>query len=714
MTRDVLKKEDATNDVETCLPEPDLSDAVPYEVTSGDENPFGDIVGDKSDLPRAAPIPKQGPYVGPDEFATSELEGGKVISADDDVDLDAVDLEAPASKPPARKPASGKASGVGRRGKKKNAQNKGDEDADLVDDGDDGSTSCTEGLPPNDYLRPLGYHGTTNYYFSKSSNQVFGLTPAQYKNNYMLCLAPLKFWLALFPTTTTGRVNWEAAIDALITAAYEAGPWDPKNLCHKGARIDKGLVVFNTGSRLIVEDEGMTKLSSFVGKYTYCTSANEEIPNIVNPFTAESPELRQAVDIISSLDWREGNREIAILALLGYIALGPLCGMLPWRSHIMLDGPVGCGKTWVGTNLVSAILGEYKIHVQMNTSESGIRNVLDGNFVPCIFDEAEGEGVRHRMRVDDIIKLARACAMDSNAAIVQGVSGGGATRTNNVASMFFMSQVVPQLRKSADESRFAQLHMSSGLKYDEFREKVELPAKALFTPEFSARWIGRMVLRAPDYAHTIKPIVEALSREGLARRTVDVYSAFAAGCWLLLREGVPADADEAHAFIKDEFGALGQIRDVHDELQGDKDHDDIFRKFSAGRIRVQSTSHPAADYYIGSVLSAAAGNDEDATGLSQEVAQRELRLMGIRFADESGAAMEYGAETPVYVLIHKKSEAISAIFKNTDYETGYARVMSQASDVVAGQKPIRFGPTLGQSRVLQVPLSRFGIEVATN
>ncbi|MCE6959653.1 hypothetical protein LAZ40_11550 [Cereibacter sphaeroides] len=584
-----------------------------------------------------------------------------------------------------------------------------------VDGGDDG-TQRHDPVLENRYFRCLGYLNNINYFMSLESGQIFALNPANMRANYFLQLAPKHWWLEWFPGTrdkhgnATG-VNWEDATGALIQGVYRAGVWDPEREVGQGARIDGGRTVFNMGNKLYVEGLGIVPTNEFSGHYHYTVGKACRTPDFTTPFEEGAPEIRQMLDIISKLNWREAERQLSILALFGWIGISPICGILKWRPHIWLDGPRGAGKSWIINNILAPALGDYCCLVKGNSTESGLRNMLHGKAFPLIFDEAEGEEKSQRTRLEDILKLARHSATEGQSVVAQGVPGGGGEKHYSIQSTFMLCSITPQLEAAADHTRFARAHLSAGRNLKLFSEQIEGPAAKLLTPEFSNRMIGRLVLQSRHYFDIYMNMVHALTFIGLERRLADVFGALGTGAWLLLRDGAPADREEAAAFLAEEFDIISHIVAYNEEIVEDKDHNRIYRLIMTHALRFDSRNMGARTERVGSLIEVACGichDDGDDCVIGIEEARAILKDLGIRpglrgkicGADEEADCL----------LIHKNAAPLKGILEKTPYANGYADVMQHGEGVKVGD-PVRFSAALGNSRPIVVPLSYFFGEV---
>lgn len=599
---------------------------------------------------------------------------------------------------------------------------------DLIDDDDpengeqwDDESYGQAAVLRNPHFRCLGFSEGVDFYISLESGFIYGLNPQMMRSNYFLKLARKEFWLRHFPSYTsrgavTDKVDWEAVTDAMIRGSYLAGIWNPAREMGQGACIDEGRVIFNTGSHLFVEGIGKMNIADFRGSNCYVMGTATQMPDFDNPFPANAPEIQRFLEIVSALNWKEENKNLSILGMFGWTCISPIGGILPWRPHIWLDGPRSSGKTWVIKNLISAVMGDYCIRVKSNTTEPGIRHQLNAKSFPLIFDEAEGENASDRARVDAIIKLARHSASeDGGSTVTTGMPGGIGQRRFIVRSSFLLTSITSQIDAPADQTRFARAHLNEGREFDEFIRKIEGPAKELLTPEFSRRFIARMVMRAPDFQKTFAKMLQALTMLKLERRIIDVYGTFAAGAWLMLRDGVPEDTADAADFVGSTFDIVDQIQEFGQDISRQKDHFRLFHMIQSSSVRVETPNYGARVEHIGSLIEAASGHGDGDCILSQVDALRVLKGYGIRPArliTDSKGKRDFeiigNDETADCVVIHRNTEAIRGFLKETGYTRDYSQVMLQAEKVFSG-RAVRFSSGLGVGKSIVVPLSMFAL-----
>lgn len=590
-----------------------------------------------------------------------------------------------------------------------------DELIDAGDNGDDLSIYAEgrEVVRRNPYFRSLGYRNCQNYYMSLRTGQIFCYAPGAIRKNALLSLAPLDFWGTYFVSYgKDGRatVEWDAATSAVIDSAYDVGYWDPKKEAGQGARIDQGRVVFNTGDQLWIQQEpdgpGLVEQAcNFFGEYHYTVGDSCGMPDFDAPFVAGDQEPRDLLDLISKINWRDETRNLSIMSLFGWLCISPICGVLPWRPHVWLDGQRSAGKSWIIENIISPTLGDYALRVKSNSTESGLRNMLHSHAFPLVFDEAEGGMDEDRKRVANILALARHSATPGDSIVAQGVPGGSGMRYYSIASTFLMASITPQIEQSADKTRFARAKLGPGHALPYFSKHLEQPAMELLTQSFSAKMIARMVIRAGSIAKVQALMVRALTACGIERRLADVYGTYAAGAYLLLEDGVPEDFTAALAWIEDTFHISGEITEIAGEISDEKDHVRLFRRLIAHPVRCESNIYGNRNITVGALIEMAITALEDDDAIDRKTAGRFLADVGIRLA--SGDKVAKPDDLVDGLIIHKNSPRIEEILKATPWATSYVDVIQHAENVKNGPTA-RFGG-LGTSRSVIVPIEHFPV-----
>ena len=564
----------------------------------------------------------------------------------------------------------------------------------------------------NTWFRALGYRSCMAYYMSLVSNEIFVVSLSNMRKQTMISLAPVHFWQTYFGMVGQGGrmvIDWDDAMSAMVRIAYKCGYWNPDKQAGQGVRIDSGQVVLNTGACLWVqsehEDHGIiTDFNEYRGEYCYTIGDDCGLPDFDNAFRAGDREPLALLDLIRRIDWRAETANTSILSLFGWICVGPVCGVLPWRPHLWLDGRATSGKSWILENIVKPTLSDYMLWVKSNTTESGLRHALNGLAKPLVFDEADAEMDGDSKRMAGIMKLARHSSTPGDSVVIQGVSGGGGQKFYSIASTFLFASVTPQLETSADKTRFARASLGSGHEMDHFVRHIEVPADNLLTQKFSRRLIARIIMRAGAIGDVQKKMVRGLTSLNIERRLADVWGTYAAGAWCVLEDGIPKDYVEAMAWIERTFRIKGEMIESADEIEDDRDHDSLFRHLMAHELRCETLHTGVRTFNLGTVMRMAISRHEDEDEIfDMRQARKRLANIGIRLGHEGKPAKM--DQTVDSLIIHRNSPQISKILSETPYYASYVDVIQQAENVVKGP-PAGFGG-LGVYRSVIVPLEHF-------
>lgn len=257
-----------------------------------------------------------------------------------------------------------------------------------------------------------------------------------------------------------GGVDVDAAANWLIQVSGSKGHFRTKYVRGRGAWIDGGSVVIHTGDKLIVD--GREKpFEAHTSKFVY--ESGEELGiGVKNPLTTD--EARKFLDICNKISWTRGvNGSL----LAGWCVIAPVCGALTWRPHLWIVGEAASGKTTAFERIVKPILGQTPLNVQGNSSESGLRQALQYDAIPVVFEEAEAEGRGGKERMEQILGLMRASSSSSknSGKILKGGKMGKAkpTKRGRVSSSP-LSYSKPTIRRICAALPYSKLKSCSVLR----------------------------------------------------------------------------------------------------------------------------------------------------------------------------------------------------------------------------------------------------------
>lgn len=390
----------------------------------------------------------------------------------------------------------------------------------------------------NIHFRSLGYHGKNFVFYIQATGQVMaykGTELEQWGNLHTL--APAQFWDESY------NDNRRAISNALIRQAEDNGYYDPAIVRGRGVWEDNERSVLHLGNKLIVD--GMEcDIRTFKTDYIY----EQRVPmHVKTRDPIDSSEATKLVDICNLISWEES---ISGFLLAGWIFSSIICGVLPWRSHIYLTGPVGAGKTWVIENLINRCLRGIGLTVQGSSTEAALRHTMKGDARPVLFDEGEADTRENAARMQRIFGLARQASSEGAAPIIKGTQNQTGALEYIFRSCFVFASIQPSMIHYADESRITLLRLA--IPYGGGGERFQKLLNArnrILTDSFCDGLISRAVLMAPIIRHNHWIFAEAGEEKFGNRRAADQFAMMLAGLYSLMNDRKLQDHEDAKEFI---------------------------------------------------------------------------------------------------------------------------------------------------------------------
>lgn len=514
--------------------------------------------------------------------------------------------------------------------------------------------------PPVDYninppFRFLGCNSGIYYYLPKEDLQITPLSAEAHSPSNLISLAPLSWWEAKFPTR--GGADWNTAKDFMFRNSKKRGIFDSRNLRGCGTWFDNNRVVQHNGDHLIV-DGIKTPIDEFETRFIYNASFPIDVSNC-QPLTKE--ESQPLLNICRMPSW---EKPISGTFLAGWTVIAPVCGALLWRPHIWLTGASGTGKSWISDNMVKPLIGQLALHVQSNTTEAGIRQILGINAFPVIFDEAEGEDMFSRKRLQSVLELMRQASTETGAPIIKGGQSGHATEFR-IRSCFLLSSIGVNINQKADASRVTILSLSRahpGDRIDMFDELKEQVIN-LITPEFAGRLRSRTLNLIPVILKNTLIFSRAVAERFSDQRIGDQFGALLAGAWSLISDNL-VSPEKASKFISEQ--------DWTDQSAIDEQPDEIrcLNKILEHVINYNS-NNTRIERSIGDILYR--GN------LSADTSEA-LERVGIRVS-----GYEFDTNDNKSIIISDSHKGIRKILQNEPWEVNWARILKRIPGSISKQ-----------------------------
>jgi putative DNA primase/helicase len=401
-------------------------------------------------------------------------------------------------------------------------------------------------------------------------------------------------------------------------------------------------------------------------KYVY--EAAQPLAAVVAP-PLPTRDANRLVLICRGLAWAE---TIHGTLLAGWLAVAPICGGLAWRPSIWITGSSGSGKSWVYDNILFGLLRNIALPVASNTSEAGIRQTLNNDARPVLFDEAEGEDAGAVNRLQAVLSLMRQAASEGGSEIIKGTQNQSGAKRYRIRSCFAFNSINVGTVHQADESRLTILPLRMPSTDPESQSRwaaFSADAIATLTAEYSAGLVARSVSLLPVIRRNAETFSQAVSERLRSKRLGDQLGTLLAGAYSLHSSGV-ITLDAARDFVARENLTTAAEHDAQ------RDEDKLWSHLTQHRVRVQSSNVGTVEITIGLLIRAA----DNADGrISQDVAEIELKQIGIK-------PMADG------VLISTNHPALKRILQGTPWFGSYSRTLLRLDGVSSVNKTVRFGP----------------------
>ncbi len=511
----------------------------------------------------------------------------------------------------------------------------------------------------NQYFKPLGFENNDQnlyVFFVYRTNVIVKLSAASISVSNLMQLAPLNYWEGAYPKSSrSGTVKFDinTVADILITQCSRLGIFNANKIRGRGAWIDGGIPVIHCGEKLIVNGVHK-KIQEHKSKFIY--EAGQELGFTLTEVLPKS-EAYKIMKLLERLHW---SRPIDSRLIAGWIVIAPLCGALNWRPHLWLTGPSGSGKSEIMKLFVKRLLGEMFVDAQSETTEAGIRQFLQADALPVVFDEAESENKRDLERMQSVLNIMRASSTSDGGKIIKGSSGGMATQFN-IRSCFAFASIGANLTQRSDISRITVLEIKPDLAEDK-REKWQSLLQDYsdtITDEYISGFQSRAVAMLPIILKNAKTFSNVAAAELDNQRTGDQLGALLAGAYSLVSDA-EISFEEARKWVKE--------RDWSEErlAESTRDETKVLHKIVNSETVVE-TMVGKMTRTIGELMISARGDvvsESESNIISEELAKSTLKRLGIRVESFT-------------VYISDESDHITRVLSNTAYYKNYHSILSR-------------------------------------
>ena len=540
-------------------------------------------------------------------------------------------------------------------------------------------------------FRPLGHNDGTYYVASEKTGQVRALSEASLGRALAyISLADGSFWRKWFKGKGPSGFSIPVAGEALVDACMAQGVFREGRYRGRGIwRTDKGDAVFHWGDRLLAP--GATDPSPPErfkdGDRIYPQLERLAGPAMKNPMTLD--ECLEIHGLFETLAF-ESEGDAALLA--GFIVNAPLSGWLDLRPHVWLNGPSQSGKSTLVNHIIAAMLKcAGVIHREAHlTTEPAIRQMLKGDALPLILDEAD---MGRQKSASNLRGLFELCRSASTGGTVSKGSTTGNSQDFTMRSMFLFCSIVVGLKLDQDKNRVAVLTLKHPRAMDpEKRRKhwawFQRQMIGRINPQQGRRLLARTVewVRDGRYEELLKVTTKACYTMMRTARAGDLYGTLVAGSYLMRSDEIPSEG-EVVAWLKDAGIGIDRLEEKAVRVARG-----FLELLLQARIPVMQNG-VIQRVAVGELIDVVAGRQGD-IGVKKDAAHEGLRRRGLWVE---------GLRDDAELLVANQSEWIKKRTERTPFEGGWYRILRALPGAAPGGEK-RFYPGM-RSRVTKIPLS---------
>jgi len=510
----------------------------------------------------------------------------------------------------------------------------------------------------------LGWDRGKAYYMPESLPQIVALVPAQHTKLNLLQLARLLYWQDNFPaeskTKANDGVNWDFAADALMQAAQKAGIWDSELIRGRGAWWDHKRWAVHLGDRVIMgatsEPSSQYALSEVPSKYIY--EAGKTI-NIALDAPLSNSQAVKLAQICEGLRW---TSPVFGKLLAGCIFLAPICGALNWRPHVWITGGAGSGKTSIMVDIIGRCLDGIALKVEGETSEAGLRQALQFDGRPVVFDEFESERRKSAERVDDVLSMVVRASSETGADLLKG-GGDGKASAYKSRSMFIFSSIAVNLKQHAARTRVSVLSLYTEPETPESLAQFNIMMENIYntlTDSYIQSLQARAVHMIPIIRRNAKVFTEAAAIALKDRRAGDQIGALLAGAYGLYSTA-EITREKAVEWIN------SQNWDDVTEANEQKDETACLTHILSAMLKVETEQNGTKTRTVGELIGKASGLAPEDIDITPHNAADMLQRHGIMVCKNDAGAQ--------VVRIAQSHKEIKRLLAETSWQESYGRTL---------------------------------------
>ncbi len=372
----------------------------------------------------------------------------------------------------------------------------------------------------------LGTQGAQFVYYARRSEILFHWRTKDHTPVNMRFLAPVEWWQKTLDPDgqLTPRQVMDRAIDYCIDLTGSR-KFDPDAIRKCGVWDEDGAAVYHAGNAVYLFCPGNGQERPFQPVDHARTGKPLYLPG--KPLLAPSDDMltdeegKTIAEFIGAHSWKRG--EDAFLCL-GLVTQAILSGYLRFRAHGWINAPSGSGKTTLRES-VQLLIGDMARYFKgLETTDAGLRQKLESDSCPVIFDEADSDNAAKTANMGRILALLRT-ATDGDVGITKGGVDGKSV-TYLMRNAFLLFSVRSMIEKSSEQSRIFELELEKKDPSETaplFQRHNELAA-VIREGNLGRKYITRIIHHAPDIRRNIEALRQYLSGRGEEGRRAEMFA----------------------------------------------------------------------------------------------------------------------------------------------------------------------------------------------
>lgn len=372
----------------------------------------------------------------------------------------------------------------------------------------------------------LGTQGAQFVYYARRSEILFHWRTKDHTPVNMRFLAPVEWWQKTLDPDgqLTPRQVMDRAIDYCIDLTGSR-KFDPDAIRKCGVWDEDGAAVYHAGNAVYLFCPGNGQERPFQPVDHARTGKPLYLPG--KPLLAPSDDMltdeegKTIAEFIGAHSWK--RKEDAFLCL-GLVTQAILSGYLRFRAHGWINAPSGSGKTTLRES-VQLLIGDMARYFKgLETTDAGLRQKLESDSCPVIFDEADSDNAAKTANMGRILALLRT-ATDGDVGITKGGVDGKSV-TYLMRNAFLLFSVRSMIEKSSEQSRIFELELEKKDPSETaplFQRHNELAA-VIREGNLGRKYITRIIHHAPDIRRNIEALRQYLSGRGEEGRRAEMFA----------------------------------------------------------------------------------------------------------------------------------------------------------------------------------------------